>query len=229
MDCGFASEECCDGCSWTDRVAFPSSPAIHFPRHQDCNLYPLSSNHPSTNPPCPLRSLSLLVLGLALTKALPARTSLSVVSACRDPPIQTSVILDELDEADKLRICVLPLNVTDEESIWRAAANVQEQFGKKSLRFAFNNAGILHAEKALKQCEYEDVLLQTFRANALRPLFMVKHFVPLLAEGMMGKVAERIEEEGKLPTFGVFASISAWTAMQYFEPFRKSCKEIVTA
>lgn len=68
----------------------------------------------------------------------------------------------KLHALDESRLTTLDVDCTEEESIAKAAQEVEKRFGKDSVRLIFNVAGVLHPEKSLSQVDYEK-MLQTFK------------------------------------------------------------------
>lgn len=103
-----------------------------------------------------------------------------VIASCREPA--SAVGLQRLASAQPERLCVLELDVRNEETIARAAKAVASQTGE--LRLIVNVAGVLHGpdfgpEKKLTQIRPE-VLRYAFEVNAFGPLLVAKHFHGLL-------------------------------------------------
>lgn len=78
----------------------------------------------------------------------------------------------------------LPMNVSDEDSIKKAADTIKQTVGH--VDWVINCVGLLHTgtaqpEKALRQMETE-FFLQNMQINALASLLIAKHIKPLLAK-----------------------------------------------
>ena len=104
-----------------------------------------------------------------------------VVATCRDP--ERSEALQRLADEHPYELLLLPLDVTDEATVGRAAEATREACGR--LRLLVNCAGVLHEpdglqpEKRLEQVDPER-LQHVFAVNAFGPLLVAKHFHPLL-------------------------------------------------
>jgi len=138
-------------------------------------------------------------IGLALAAALLRTTSVSrVVATARDPEAPALLAL-ERDHGDVL--LRVPVDVTDEPSIERAAARVAEY--ESRIHLLINCAGLLHApdglqpEKALEQID-PDGLRRAFEVNAFGPLLVAKHFFPLLRHDERSVVASLSARVGSI-------------------------------
>lgn len=135
-------------------------------------------------------------IGLAMVEHLLEQSGVDrVVATSRDP--ETSEALTELRARARGRVVLVPMDVTDEASIARAAEAVQDH--TDSLEGVINTAGILHdtdqgvgPEKRVEQLDAA-ALDTGFRVNAFGPMLVGKHFFKLLRH--------------KRPAF--FASLSA--------------------
>jgi len=81
------------------------------------------------------------------------------------------------------RVFVLPLDVTDESSIRAAAAAIGDQC--PALHGVFNCSGVLHDEARLqpeKRIEHlaAEPLARSFAVNAIGPVLVIRHVLPLL-------------------------------------------------
>ena len=142
-------------------------------------------------------------IGLHLARRLLNTTDLPVIAtARREPSAVRDQILDGLD-VDSQRLDVLPLNVTDEDSISHVADVCRQRFSESYLRLAFCIPGILHPEKSPMQVDLNDAL-STFRVNVLGPLLLTKHFSPFLPRKSM-----QIDAMESLPSSAVLALMSA--------------------
>lgn len=171
-------------------------------------------------------------LGLHLTRAYLARTDLNIVSLSRKPdearksildtrqgsPLSTGAKSDEkkssddagsMSSFDSKRLTNFEVDVRQEDSIAEAAKQVEQKFGKGSLKLLFNVAGTLQPEKNLSQVNYDEMMEQ-FKINAFFPLLSFKHFAPLLPRP--GPVPEDAPclSHGLLPReLSLIASLSA--------------------
>lgn len=75
----------------------------------------------------------------------------------------------------------MPLDVTDEASIQKAAEHARDLFPEKThhLRLACAIPGVLYPEKNPSQIDHEKAL-ETFKVNSIGPLLLIKHFAPFL-------------------------------------------------
>ena len=88
---------------------------------------------------------------------------------------------------------VIPLDVSDPESVRAAAAAVSET--AEAIDLIINNAGIIHShhDAPLEEVDIEEIP-QVLNVNALGPLRIVKAFLPLLRKGS-GKMIINISSE----------------------------------
>lgn len=116
-------------------------------------------------------------IGLEFVRQLLLRDADSqVFASCRSP--EQAIALRELASSEPARLRLLRLDVTNEGTIERAAAEVAEQTG--GLHLVLNVAGVLHGsdfgpEKKLAQVRPE-ALREVFEVNAFGPLLVAKHF-----------------------------------------------------
>lgn len=126
-------------------------------------------------------------IGLALVRELVARDVEHVIATHRD----TAPTLDALRDESGGALDLLPLDVTDEFSIAKAAARVKETVGR--LHLLIQVAGLLHDETVSPERRLEqidaDSLAQSFAVNATGPALIAKHFHPLLGHDDRAVVA----------------------------------------
>ncbi|KAK3729103.1 hypothetical protein RRG08_005475 [Elysia crispata] len=121
-------------------------------------------------------------IGAQYCRTLIGRENVQVIASCRKPNASQELL--ELKKGHPDNLLILPLDVTEEETIASAASQVEKQFGKLDL--LINAAAILHpsgkGETSLKTTSAED-MLQTFETNTIGPLMVAKHFSKLLSKG----------------------------------------------
>jgi NAD(P)-dependent dehydrogenase (short-subunit alcohol dehydrogenase family) len=101
------------------------------------------------------------------------------------------------------------MDVTKEEDIARAAAEVEGLFGPQCVRLLFNVSGVLHAEKSLAQVS-SGTLHSHFLVNAFGPILTTKHFAG--KKLLYGAAPKREFAEGPVRWEGsVVANMSART------------------
>ncbi|KAG0654928.1 hypothetical protein C6P46_001323 [Rhodotorula mucilaginosa] len=155
-------------------------------------------------------------LGSHFCRHLLKRSSLSVVATSRDPSAARRAILDGLDGQDgyDARLKVYEVDARHEETIKKAAQEVEKEFGKKSLRMLINASGVLHADKSIASID-ADALLHTFQLNTFAPLLAFKHFFPLLPQkndvrSSEADDANKDPANGMIhPGLGVLATVTA--------------------
>lgn len=119
-------------------------------------------------------------IGLALTRHYLEHTSAELVYATCRVPAQAAD-LGTLAGLHGARLRVLPLDVTDEDAVQRAAAVVSsESVGRLDL--LLNVAGVLHDDETGVSAERKasaidvDGMMRSFQVNAIGPILMAKHF-----------------------------------------------------
>jgi NAD(P)-dependent dehydrogenase (short-subunit alcohol dehydrogenase family) len=106
-----------------------------------------------------------------------------VFAACRTPA--RAVRLQELKKGHDERLTLLPLDVTNPESIEAAAQQMQR--GAAAIDVLINNAGVFFPSAGLKDLEPE-TLAQSFAVNSIAPLMIIRRFLPLLEAGFAPKI-----------------------------------------
>lgn len=146
--------------------------------------------------PCYLVQGASRGVGLALVAELAQRPETKTVYATSRSP-HTSEALNEVLSHHPDRICLLPIDVTQEDTIAKAAQMVAKE--TPVLHGLINAAGVLHTETLQPERRLEHVTpeaLQTsFAVNAWGPLLMAKHFVPLLshaAPAFLANISARV-------------------------------------
>ncbi|KAE8226173.1 hypothetical protein CF319_g1215 [Tilletia indica] len=169
-------------------------------------------------------------IGLALTRAYLARTSLHIVSLSRNPSAAREAILstdsatsllhkntqdfsDAIKNDGEKRLTTIEIDIKEEDSIRAAKEEVEKKFGAGSLRLLFNISGVLQPEKNLTQVDAKS-MLEMFQINTFAPLLMFKHFQSLLPEkpSSFNESSDASEDpaKGLLPRdASVLASLSA--------------------
>lgn len=80
--------------------------------------------------------------------------------------------------SDKGTLTIVPLDMTKEDTIAQAKANIESEMGH--IDAIVNNAGILIArESTVETLDFED-MEQTLQTNVYGPMKMIKYFLPLL-------------------------------------------------
>ncbi|KAI2619923.1 NAD(P)-binding protein [Hypoxylon sp. NC1633] len=124
--------------------------------------------------------------GLALARqltSLPASKVGKVFASARGD----SAALEELTRNSSGRVLTVKLDVTNEESIKKAAAEVEGKLEGKGLDVLINNAGV--SQFALDGVKSMDNLSESFTINVLGVHWVTRAFLPLLQKGTLKKVA----------------------------------------
>ncbi|KAK4641211.1 hypothetical protein QC761_610380 [Podospora bellae-mahoneyi] len=124
--------------------------------------------------------------GLALVKellALPTSKVSKIIASSRSD----SSALSEVVNSSSGRAEWVKLDVTDQESIKKAAAETEAKLGGKGLDVLINNAGI--CEYAFQGIKSMDNLSSSFLVNVQGVHWVTQAFFPLLEKGQLKKVA----------------------------------------
>ena len=116
-------------------------------------------------------------LGLGLTQAYLKRGE-RVFATCRTP--DQAEDLAALKAAYPQMLGVLPLDISEAESIQQCAARVAEQVSGVDL--LINNAAINPGDEGLLEVQ-SHTLLETLQVNAVGSLLAAQQFLPLLRKG----------------------------------------------
>jgi NAD(P)-dependent dehydrogenase (short-subunit alcohol dehydrogenase family) len=113
-------------------------------------------------------------------------------------------------------ISIVPLDVTNEDSVIRAENFVKEQFG--SIDAIINNAGILlERDKTIEELNLDQVQV-SFDVNLFGPMRVVKYFLPLLIMGDSKTIINISSEAGSFDNAygGDYAYAGSKTALNMF-------------
>ena len=160
-------------------------------------------------------------IGLEVVRQLLADPAVGRVFATCRAPGQAAELASLA--ASEPRLSVVPLDVTDEASIARAARTVADLTDR--LHLVVNCAGILHGgparlapEKRLADVRPE-TLAASFAVNACGPLLVAKHFEPLLAHrerAVFASISARVGSIGDNRLGGWYAYRGAKAAQNMF-------------
>lgn len=125
-------------------------------------------------------------LGLALTeKLLTKHPESPVVATCRNP--EAAENLAALKDRFSSQLTVLRLDVTQEDTMEAVAKEVSDKFGR--LDMLVTASGVLHIpdemepEPKLVNVDPKN-LMRAYRINAVGPILVAKHMMPLLKTGL---------------------------------------------
>lgn len=121
-------------------------------------------------------------LGLALTKVLLKESYKVFAGSYIDWPE-----LPQLKKKYEKKLTVLPLDVSDPESVKAAAENIKKNTEK--IDILFNNAGIYYknAGTILEELDFKK-MIETYEVNSLGPLRVTHSVISLLLEGSEKKL-----------------------------------------
>lgn len=160
-------------------------------------------------------------LGLALAQ-IGAERGHHILAGVRDV-LQGEERLAHFDFSKS--ITLVPLDVTNEDSIADAAHTVKENFG--TIDAIINNAGVLYErDKTIEELDITKVQ-QTFDVNLFGPMRVVKHFLPLLVMGDSTSIINISSEAGSIENAygGDYAYAASKTALNMFsEQLKKYVK-----
>ncbi|KAI9059520.1 NAD-P-binding protein [Trametes sanguinea] len=134
-------------------------------------------------------------IGLELTKQL-LRSPLNVVlAACRNPGQATA--LQDLVSTSNERLHILPLDVTDRQSIRDAYEAATAILGDKGIDYLINNAAInLRGWDSAFTLD-PDVMQQVFETNVVGPAYITQVFLPLVERSERKTVVNVSSELGR--------------------------------
>jgi len=146
-------------------------------------------------------------IGLQFVKSLVDRTEGTVVACCRAPESANGLneFIESLD--DPSRVCVLALDMEDQESIEAASAEIREKFNRVDV--LLNVAGLLGDAKTTPGPERSitkldrDWVEKTMAVNVIGPVMLCKELAPLM------KTKQRGKKDGEERPSSIIASLSA--------------------
>ncbi|KAL2152157.1 hypothetical protein VTH82DRAFT_5341 [Thermothelomyces myriococcoides] len=125
-------------------------------------------------------------LGLAFVRELASRPA-SSISKIFATARGDSAALDQLAREFPDRVVLAKLDVTSQESIKKAAAEVESKLEGKGLDILINNAGVCQYSPGA--VETMDNLEESFLINVMGVHWVTREFLPLLQKGCLKKVA----------------------------------------
>lgn len=144
--------------------------------------------------------------GLALARELASRPASSIgkifATARGDSPA-----LDELAQKSPDRVVLVKLDVTSQDSIKKAAAEVGTKLGGKGLDILINNAGV--CQYAFGGVTSMDNLEESFTINVMGVHWVTREFLPLLKKGTLKKVANISTTMGSITLAAAAAALPA--------------------
>ncbi|RDX40869.1 NAD(P)-binding protein [Lentinus brumalis] len=117
-------------------------------------------------------------IGLEMVKQLLQSPANIIVAAARDPAKATE--LQRLAEKAGGKLRLLALDVTDKESINKAAKEVAEPLGGKGIDYLINNAGVMLGGEDMVFSMDVDILTKTFATNVGGPALVTQAFIGLV-------------------------------------------------
>lgn len=160
-------------------------------------------------------------IGLELVRQSAARGDL-VFAGCRTP--KKASALEELSAEYPGKVSMLPLDVSDEESIAQSAVTVAKKVDR--LDIIFNNAAINMGNETLSEVK-ADVLLKTIHVNAVGAVLVAQKFLLLLKKGDTPKIINISSEAGSIEKmthfrgyhyFGSKAALNMYTRSLAWDP-----------
>jgi NAD(P)-dependent dehydrogenase (short-subunit alcohol dehydrogenase family) len=131
-------------------------------------------------------------IGLELTNQCAARGD-QVFAGCRVPDQAEG--LCELTKKYPGKVTILPIEVTNQDSITKAESTVASHV--EALDILINNAGINMGDETLSEVR-PDTLLKTLHVNAVGPVLVVQYFRDLLVNGDDPKIINISSESGSI-------------------------------
>jgi len=131
-------------------------------------------------------------VGLELTRQCAARGD-QVFAGCRTPEKATD--LKERGAKHPGRVTILPLEVTDEESVVKSLTMVASE--TKGLDILFNNAAIFTNRETIKEFTTDEAL-HMLNVNAVGQMLVTKYFIDLLKAGNLPRIINITSEAGSI-------------------------------
>lgn len=147
-------------------------------------------------------------IGLQFVKSLVERTEGTVVACCRSPESATGLNEFIVSLDDPSRVCVVPLDMEDQQSIEDASSQIRERFNRVDV--LLNVAGLLGDAKTTPGPERSISKLdrawieKTMAVNVIGPVLLCKELAPLMKTKQRGK-----KEDQKERPVSIIASLSA--------------------
>ncbi|MBD2431135.1 MULTISPECIES: SDR family oxidoreductase [Fischerella] len=132
-------------------------------------------------------------IGLEVTRQL-ARQNITVILGARD--LEKGKAAAETLAKEGLEVLPRWLDVTNQESIDRLAAQVKEEFGR--LDILINNAGILYDTWQQAINANFDTVREALETNTFGPWRMCQAFIPLLRQSKHGRIVNVSSGAGSL-------------------------------
>jgi NAD(P)-dependent dehydrogenase (short-subunit alcohol dehydrogenase family) len=140
-----------------------------------------------------------------------------VFAGCRSP--EKAQALETLSAQHPGQVTIVPLDVTNEESLERSVAQVSTSI--KALDLLFNNAAINPGNEHLSEVTTES-LLQTLQVNAVGAVLVAQKFVSLLRAGENPKVINVSSEAGSIARMQHFRGYSYYGSKAAMNMFTRS-------
>ncbi|KAI0628097.1 NAD-P-binding protein [Trametes polyzona] len=145
-------------------------------------------------------------IGLELTRQLLQSPSNVILAACRRPAQADA--LNALAQANPGRVHVIPLDITDRQSVRDSAKLVDEIVGDKGVDYLINNAAIAVPEGDSPFALQPDLMVQVFDTNVVGPAYVTQVYLLLVEKSAKKTVVNVSSELGSLSTdFG-----ARWTS-----------------
>eukprot|EP00066_Takifugu_rubripes_P009587 XP_003976681.1 PREDICTED: uncharacterized oxidoreductase C663.09c-like [Takifugu rubripes] len=122
-------------------------------------------------------------IGLELVKQLAEKTpeDTCIYAGCRTPDGSNAQALRDLAAKHAGKICIVKLEMSDEESIACAVRTVSEKVGAAGLNLLINNAAIAKPAIPGKLCDTSrQDMMEVYETNVAGPFLLTKMFIPLL-------------------------------------------------
>ncbi|PWY96129.1 short chain oxidoreductase [Aspergillus sclerotioniger CBS 115572] len=143
-------------------------------------------------------------IGHELVRQLAAKPA-SEVSTIFATSRSVNTPLQALADQHPGRFILVPIDVTDQDSITKAVAAVESVVGDKGLDVLINNAGVVGWGWLKDMSDLND----TFNVNVTGPHVMIQAFLPLLRRGAMKKIVNISSSVGSIAKQPVFRELPA--------------------
>ncbi len=122
--------------------------------------------------------------------------------------LEKAIELQHLASANPKRMTLIKMDVTNEDDIENAYEIVNESV--EGLDILINNAGIIYRGETPENFSAE-ILIESFKTNAIGPMMVAQRFLPLLEKGESPKIINITSQLGSIErkTFGGHYSYSS--------------------
>ncbi|KAH9848824.1 NAD-P-binding protein [Lenzites betulinus] len=135
-------------------------------------------------------------IGFELTRQLIVSPSNIVLAACRNPSAASA--LHELAQSAVGRVHILPLDLTDRQSVRDSATAVADIVGERGVDYLINNAAISVPGGDSPFTLQPELTQKLFETNAVAPAYVTQVYLPLVERSTKKTVVNVSSELGSI-------------------------------